>query len=200
MALGNDTEQQPRNRRSWLRRRGVTVIPALVLVGLLAYGFLAPARDDEDPGSAPSFEEPLLTGGGTLSDEDLRGRPIVLNFWASWCEPCKKEMPALDRMAQKYADEGVQVIGVLVRDSTEGGRAFLDEIGVDYPMIYDQDQSLAQALDLAVLPQTYFIDADYRLTTGNSAGAVPGAGKSGFLGEISEEQLEAAIRALLEED
>jgi thiol-disulfide isomerase/thioredoxin len=178
----------------------VTVIPALVLVGLLAYGFLAPATDGEDPpGAAPSFEEPFLTGDGTLTDDDLRGEVVVLNFWASWCVPCREEMPVLDRVAEKYSDEGVRVIGVLVRDSAEGGRAFLDEVQVDYPMIYDEDQSLAEALDLAVLPQTYFIDENYRLTTGTSDDAVTGTGGKGFLGEISEEQLEAAIRSLLEE-
>jgi cytochrome c biogenesis protein CcmG, thiol:disulfide interchange protein DsbE len=204
MALGKDVEQnaheQSSRRHGWLRRRGVTVIPALVLVGLLAYGFLAPARDDEDPRGAPRFEEPLLTEEGTLSDDDLRGRPVVLNFWASWCGPCREEMPALQRMADRYAGEGVQVIGVLVQDSAEGGRAFLEEVEVDYPMIYDADNSLAKALDLYGLPQTFFIDADYRFTADSAEEAVSQTGDRVVLGAISEERLESNIRALLEED
>jgi thiol-disulfide isomerase/thioredoxin len=203
MALGNDVEQiadEPRpSRHGWLRRRGVTVIPALILIGLLTYGFLAPARDDEDPRAAPSFEEPFLTGGGILSDDDLRGRPVVLNFWASWCGPCREEMPALQRMAERYADDGVQIVGVLVQDSAQGGRAFLDEIQVDYPMIYDQDDSLAKALDLYGLPQTFFIDSDYRFTAETPEDAVAQTGERVVLGAISEERLEANIQALLED-
>ncbi|MGH2807236.1 MAG: redoxin domain-containing protein [Actinomycetota bacterium] len=206
MALGNDVQEISEERAprgGWLRRRGVTVIPALVLAGLIAYGFLAPANDrDErrdDARSAPNFEEPLLTGSGTLSDEDLRGNPVVLNFWASWCGPCREEMPTLDRMATKYADEGVQVIGVLVRDSAEGGREFLAEVGVDYPMIYDQDDSLARALDLYGLPQTFFIDSDYRFVGETPERAVSGSGERVVLGAISAERLETNIRALLDD-
>jgi thiol-disulfide isomerase/thioredoxin len=203
MALGDNVERiapDPNaGRRGWLRRRGVTVIPALVLIGLLAYGFLAPADDEGDTRSAPGFEEPLLTGEGTLSDEDLRGGPVVLNFWASWCGPCREEMPALQRMAERYADEGVQVIGVLVRDSAEGGRAFLDEVQVDYPMIYDADDSLARDLDVYGLPQTFFIDSDYLFVKKPPGEAVSQTGDRVVLGAISEERLEANIRALLED-
>ena len=190
-------------RRSRLHRVLTVAIPALVIVGLLAYGLLRPAP--EGPGGAPEFELTRLDGE-TLSDDDLRGRPVVLNFWASWCIPCREEMPAFQKMWERYRDDGLQIVGVNVQDSREAAAQFVDQLGVTYPNVFDGDEELARKLDVLGLPQTFFITSDYEL---QGAGSRPTtqvieepSGPDGTMvfGAISEKDLEERIRALLEND
>jgi cytochrome c biogenesis protein CcmG, thiol:disulfide interchange protein DsbE len=185
----NGTEE-PAEQRSRLHRTLTVVIPALVILGLLAYGILQPAPESSRPTTAPEFELSLLDGG-TISDEDLAGDPVILNFWASWCIPCRQEMPAFERMWQKYKSQGLRVVGVNVQDSKDAATDFVDEVGVTYPIALDPHETLAEQLDVAGLPQTVFITKDYEVAGRESA-------KKIFLGAISETELEARIRDLLD--
>ena len=196
MAREPETESEEPPKSS---RRLLAIVPALVLVGLLAYGFLAPADRDASPRAAPEFELELLSDSGTLSSDDLRGRPVVLNFWASWCVPCREEMPAFESMWRKYGDRGLQVVGVNVQDSREGGRDFLDELGITYPVVYDGDETLSKALDVYGLPQTFFIDRDYRFTAERQGKVLDGRGERVVLGAISRDELEANLLQLLDD-
>lgn len=190
--------EPPRSTR-WTRGRLGALIPAVVLVGLLAYGFLAPAG--ESPRRAPDFELPLLSGNGTLSSSDLRGDPVVLNFWATWCTPCRAEMPALEAAWQKYRGEGLQIVGVLVQDSDEGADAFVKELGVTYPIVYGHGSELARDLKVFGLPQTFFIDENYEFIGVSRGRALErGAGDRVTLGQISPAELERKIEELLAED
>ena len=198
MAREPETETDDAPPRS--SRRLLAIVPGLVLVGLLAYGFLAPADRDASPRAAPEFELKLLSDTGTLSSDDLRGSPVVLNFWASWCVPCREEMPAFEAMWRKYRDQGLQVVGVNVQDSEEGGRDFLAELGITYPVVYDGEATLSKALDVYGLPQTFFIDRDYRFTREKRGKVLEGQGDRVVLGAISREELETNILRLLEEE
>ncbi len=165
----------------------------VIVVSLLGYFGLRPARNasDEEPRALPAFELPLLMGGGTLSSDDLKGSVVVLNFWASWCGPCREEMPAFERIHRRYEGRGVIVVGVDVQDAPESARLFVKEVGVTYPIVQDLDQTLLRAIgDPVGLPQTYFVRAD-----GTVEPADAGGGKR--LGAISEEDLDAAIQRLL---
>ena len=178
----------------------MTLVPAVVLIGLLAYGFLRPAPESSSPRRAPDFELELLSGDGTLSSEDLEGDVVVFNFWATWCEPCRAEMPDLEEMWQKYRDDGVQIVGVLVQDSAEGGRAFIDELGITYPTVYGHDSELRSLLKGAGLPQTFFVDRNYEFIAESRGRLLKGRGDRVTLGQISIEELDRKISELLEQD
>jgi cytochrome c biogenesis protein CcmG/thiol:disulfide interchange protein DsbE len=174
----------------------VVVLPALILVGLLAWGFLAPGPAPQQ--EAPEFSLRLL-GGGTLTSEELRGEPVVLNFWASWCVPCREEMPLFEKMWRRYEDQGVQIIGVTYQDSAEGAEGFVDEVGVTYPIALDTDGSLASELGVRGLPQTFFIDRDFSFEKLSAGDALEGGGDRVTFGAIDAATLEAKIEELLED-
>ena len=180
--------------KSWKTRAAVG-IPGVVLVGLLTWGFLAPGGTPVE--QAPDFELERL-GGGTVSSEELRGRPVVLNFWASWCIPCREEMPAFERMWQRYRDRGIQVIGVNYQDSEAGADEFVEEIGVSYPIALDTSGSLARELGVQGLPQTFFIDEEFRFEKLTVGKASEGAGDRVVFGAIDERTLERKIQELLD--
>lgn len=190
-----------------LHRRLLVIVPALVLLGLIVFGALTRVEPRTAAGgSAPEFELPLLDGSGTLSSEDLKGSPVVFNFFASWCFPCREEAPALQRLATEYADEGVRVVGVNVQgglpptllDSEVGAREFVEEFGITYPVVADKDGSLAKDLmDFYGLPQTFFVDHEW-LFAGSSAGEKVNERQGAVvLGAISEGELRRTIEALV---
>jgi cytochrome c biogenesis protein CcmG/thiol:disulfide interchange protein DsbE len=90
---------------------------------------------------------------------DLRGRPVILNFWASWCGPCRKEVPLLqDRLAALGGDTGLAIVGVLYKDEPEPARDFVTQFGVTWPTVLDPTGEIAKRYGLVAPPQTYFID------------------------------------------
>jgi cytochrome c biogenesis protein CcmG/thiol:disulfide interchange protein DsbE len=107
----------------------------------------------------------VITGtaldGTTLDLANYRGKPLVLNFWASWCVPCREEFPLFkDRLATLGERDGLQVVGVLYKDQPELAQAFLSDFGASWPSLTDPDGSIAAAYRVVAPPQTYFIDKD----------------------------------------
>ncbi|MGA0123111.1 MAG: TlpA family protein disulfide reductase [Gaiellales bacterium] len=132
-----------------------------------------------EPFAAPPLVGETLTGE-SLDLADLRGTPVVLNFWASWCGPCRNEIPAL--AAFGAANPGLEVVGVSYQDDPADARAFADQTGADWPSVID-DGPIGSAWGVPGLPATFFIDAD---------GQVVGR----ILGEATEATLEQGARAL----
>ena len=185
-------------KRTSLRRVALPLVGVIAVAGL-AYGILKPAPVDDGAGrEAPSFELALLSGGGTLSDEDLRGKPVVLNFWASWCVPCREEMPLFESRWRRYQDQ-ITFIGVVVRDTEESARDFVRAHHITYPILWDPDQTLANALGVDPLPETFFIDRSWHLIGGVHQEAIGGPGVRTF-GAIDAAQLQERIEALLEDE
>lgn len=143
-------------------------IPTLVLLGIVGLGLLASmlfSDNSESDGigaivgsEAPNFAVRLFDG----SDFDLRrhlaedGRPVVLNLWASWCIPCRTEMPDLEILSTQFPD--ALVIGIAVDDTESAARSFAHELRVTYPLAYDTDDVIAGDFGSVYLPMTYFID------------------------------------------
>jgi cytochrome c biogenesis protein CcmG, thiol:disulfide interchange protein DsbE len=121
--------------------------------------------------------------------EALRGRVVVVNFWASWCVPCREEMPALEQASQAYTEAGrpVTVIGVDASDVRSAAARFLEEVGVTYPTVYDQQGlrgGVASSWSVTALPQTWFVARD-----GSRAGRIAG--------RLTAEDLRAKVDELL---
>jgi cytochrome c biogenesis protein CcmG/thiol:disulfide interchange protein DsbE len=112
---------------------------------------------------APDFELTAFNGeyeGERFSLSDLRGQVVVLNFWASWCVECDKEMPLLEQAWQDYRDEGVWIIGVDYLDIDTKGLAYLDRFGTTYPNGPDIGSQIYQDYQCTGVPETFFIDRD----------------------------------------
>lgn len=111
---------------------------------------------------APDFTLQTFDGG-SLRLADLRGQAVVLNFWASWCVPCREEAPVLVRAAQANRDRGVVFVGINVQDIEADARAFLAEFGIIYPNGPDRDSRIATDFGVVGIPTTLFLDAEGRL-------------------------------------
>ena len=147
------------------------VVAALALVGLLVYGVVAAGDsttfDDavkrgERP-AAPARALPKL-GGGRGSLADLKGRPVVVNFWASWCEPCKDEAPAIQAAHRRLQQAGGTVLGVTVSDASEDSKAFMREHGLTFPSLRDVDDELGEDFGTTGVPETFVIDREGRIS------------------------------------
>lgn len=108
---------------------------------------------------APEFELPA-TDETLTSLRGLRGNVVVLNFWASWCPPCRAEMPALERVHQTYAARGVVILGVNAanQDTLAAAQTFITENGLTFPILYDLKGQAGSLYQVAALPSTFFID------------------------------------------
>lgn len=124
---------------------------------------VVPAAERED---APELSGPTLDGG-TWSLADQQGKTVVLNVWASWCPPCRAEMPGLQRLSERYADQGVTFAGLDTRDTDAAASAFIENIGVTYPQVVDPDGRLLLAfrdtLPPQAIPSTLIVDDEGRI-------------------------------------
>ena len=148
----------------WPRRTAIATIMVVLLVAA-AFG----TRFGSDPGTvdspligrpAPDLTLPYLESDGRLALRDLRGEVVVVNFWASWCVPCREEHSALITAAERYEDEGVRFLGIVYQDQRQQAIAFLDELGRGYDHLDDPGSTAAIEFGVFGLPETYVIDRD----------------------------------------
>ena len=135
-------------------------------VGLLAYGFTRDSRYIQSPLIAKQALSFTLTlfNGGTLTLKDLHGKAVLLNFWASWCVPCRAEARTLESAWQKYKDQGVVFLGVNIEDKEEDARAFMKEFGITYLNWRDASGKIAVDYGVWGIPETFFVDSQGRIT------------------------------------
>jgi peroxiredoxin len=139
--------------------------------------------------SAPDFTLDLL-GGGKVTLSDLRGKMVLVNFWTSWCPPCRQEMPAIESVYRSYKDIGLVVIGLnlTAQDSKQDAASFAQEVGVTFPIALDLDNSVGALYRVTALPTSFFIDRK-----GVIRSVIVG-------GPMSEALIQSKVEELLQED
>jgi cytochrome c biogenesis protein CcmG/thiol:disulfide interchange protein DsbE len=128
------------------------------LLGLLVWRLVHQSKPPKIGGPAPAFSSKRVDTRGTLDLASLRGKPVVLNFWASWCGPCKGEATTLEQAWRRYKSQGVVFVGVDYHDVTGDARRFLAHHDITYPTVQDGSGMIADRYGVSAVPETYFID------------------------------------------
>lgn len=170
-----------------LRALLIALVVAIPIAGLLAFGLTRDPRAIPSPligRLAPAFALRLFNGG-VINTEMLRGRVVVINFWASWCFPaCHEEAPRLQRVWARYRECGVSVMGVNVQDSETTARQFVRQFGQTFPNGMDQTGKISIDFGVYGVPETFVIDQSGRV-------------RGKYVGAVREEWLTDQIHQLL---
>ncbi|HEY5622721.1 MAG TPA: TlpA disulfide reductase family protein [Gammaproteobacteria bacterium] len=126
---------------------------ALVVGGLLGSGFVANA----ELGAAPNFTL-ASRDGGAVSLADHAGDVVMVNFWATWCGPCREEMPHLESLHQRYRSLGFTLLGVNVEENSQDALDWLEEMPVSFPILFDPENRVSELYDVIAMPSTVLID------------------------------------------
>jgi cytochrome c biogenesis protein CcmG/thiol:disulfide interchange protein DsbE len=145
-------------------RAFVAFLGVLAVVGLLGFGLLSKGKTSLALGDpVPDRSLPVLGGKGDGEIADYRGHWVLVNLWASWCDPCRSEAPVLDRFARRYRDHNVTVLGIDVQDNSDDALAFLREYGVAYPQLRSVGAERSEAFGSTGVPENFLVDPKGRL-------------------------------------
>jgi len=164
---------------------GALVVVPLVLVLALGFGKdprALPVTMEHKP--APQFSLDAMDDEGHFDLSELRGQPVVLNFYASWCIPCAEEHPWLVQVSKSYIPKGVTFLGVLYNDEPAKGKGFLARYGKNYPTLIDSGGRVAIDYGVAGVPETYVIDRDGQIV-------------KKFVGPVDPDEFLAVLEAVL---
>lgn len=164
-------------------------VVAGAILGLMAWGMLnqepATGRSGVTRVGKPALDFTLpLFSGGEFTLSDYRGQPVVINFWASWCPPCREEAPGLERTWRRYRDQDVMFVGVDIQDAESDARAYIREFDITYPNGPDTSGIITMDYGVVGIPVTYFVDRE-------------GVVVRRFVGALPEGQLVAWVEELL---
>jgi len=180
------------SRRLLLVAQGTAIGLVVLLFALLLWklvadegGSIASATDRGERPPAPEFTLERLDREGDLTLSSLRGKAVVLNFWASWCIPCKEEAPYLEEVWQANRDDGLVVVGLDAKDFRRDARAFAERFELTFPIVYDGPGSTLSSWGVQGFPETFVIDRRERVV-------------ESFLGAVNSDEDRARLRAAIE--
>ncbi len=153
----------------------------------LGLGTYALANNDTQPVPAPDFTL-KSSSGKNIKLSELRGQVVMVNFWASWCSPCLQEMPMLNQLYKKYQPLGFTLLGVNVEEDSNDAIKWLKKINIDFPVLYDTENSVSERYSVSIMPTTIIVDRSGNVRHIHH-GYTPGVEKS----------YQKQIRALLKE-
>jgi len=139
------------------------MFPALkqiVLLMCMSMFILTAVQAESD--MAPNFTLKSRSGKNIKLSE-LRGQVVMINFWASWCGPCRKEMPLLEKLYKKYKALGFVILGVNVDDKPKQAESLLKQINISFPVLFDTDKKISAKYKVTAMPSSFFIDRDGKL-------------------------------------
>jgi peroxiredoxin len=144
--------------RAW----GPWLVGAAVVAAALLALFAAPSPPPLlGRGSpAPAFELPRLSASGSLALADLRGKVVLINFWATWCKPCEDEMPAMEELYRTLRPEGLELIAISVDDEVAPVASFRERLGLSFPILMDSGKQVATAYQTFRFPETFLVGRD----------------------------------------
>jgi cytochrome c biogenesis protein CcmG/thiol:disulfide interchange protein DsbE len=137
-----------------MKRRGLIVAIAFCAVPMLVVGSAAAL----DRGSRAPEIGLIDMRGNRVSLASLKGKVVLIDFWASWCKPCKEEMPVLERLHKKYGDKGLVVVGVSVDKDLAKAKEFVARNGVSFPIVHDAEHAVASRYAPAKMPSSFLVD------------------------------------------
>ncbi len=170
---------------------GAVAVVSVALVALVPIGPRVPADSGLVGREAPSLRvdgaPPPVLVGPPVDLESMQGQLVWLNFWTTSCVPCRTEMPAMQRLAEAYADDGLVVVGIDVGEGADSVRAFVDELGVRYPIVLDFDSTIfSRYSPLFGVPRHYFVGRDGSIVAAR-------------IGELRPDEMEPLVMELLRE-
>lgn len=178
--VDEQSTQQRRVSPVWAAAGAVGLVVLLLLAYSIATG---PGTALQAGQAAPTFKLADLTGG-EIDLEAERGQVVVVNFFASWCAPCRQEAPDLERAWQQYQPEGVRFFGIAYKDARSAVEAFVDEFDASYPCAVDPGNRIARAYGVTGVPETFVIDRQGQLV-------------HHFVGPVSQAELGLVIERAL---
>ncbi len=151
------------NRSTWRGLMALLLVLGVAWITLSRVpGEEAVARVDRPPSPQVGFAAPDFTletlGGETVSLADLRGQVVLINFWATWCPPCRAEMPAIQQVYETYRDQGFTVLAVDVQEGKAQVANFAEERGLSFPILMDLDGAVSARYQVKAMPSTFFVD------------------------------------------
>lgn len=153
----------------WDRRATWHSLMALSLILSVAWILMSRIPEQSDPSAAPpaprtGFRAPDFTlatlGGETVTLSDLQGQAVLINFWATWCPPCRAELPAIQAAYERYADQGLVVLAVDMAESPQTVAAFAQRFGLSFPIPLDRDGQVANQYRVRAIPTSFFVDRE----------------------------------------
>ncbi len=174
-----------------MTKKTLFLIPVLILVLALESCEQGNGQsgDTADENSAEGFTLETVDGTSKISLSDFKGKPVVLNFWATWCGPCKEELPLFEKMWNKFKDEGVVFLGVDVMDNRKNASEFIKNAGITYTNLYDQPGEVSSKYKVIALPATFFI---------NKEGQVAIKNYGPFIGKDGEKKFKLYMKEIIE--
>ena len=142
-----------------MRTKTRHTLRSILVAGLLCLIGLNPAGAASVSGPAPNFTLKSLSGKN-LKLSEMTGNVVLINFWASWCGPCRQEMPLLNDLHNKYEPLGFTVLGVNVEEQVENARGFLNDFPVDFPVVLDNKNRVSKLYNVIAMPTTVVVDRD----------------------------------------
>jgi cytochrome c biogenesis protein CcmG/thiol:disulfide interchange protein DsbE len=163
----------------------LAIIGVLAVVGLLVFGLASKGSSRLQPGDAvPTTTLPLLEGDGSESLADYKGRWVLVNFWASWCLPCRAEAPALEEFQRQHGGSGFTVLGIDTQDLSGDAKAFVERYGLSYPQLRDGNGDNADEYGTTGVPENFLVDPQGKV-------------RLVVAGPIGEEKLQEEVAPLL---
>jgi len=163
------------------------ILRAFVALAILAASLFVLGMSGRPPPLRPGVEVPGFslpdTAGRTVGLGSYRGRPVLIHFWASWCKPCRKELPEIEAAYRDLRQQGLEVLAVNAGDDPQTAQAFAERLGLTFPILLDEHWDTATAYGVIGLPITFFVGRDGKVTDVVAGGTLTRTSLAGILRE-----------------